>query len=238
MAKFIAIMSGKGGVGKTTSAVNLGLAMHKLGSEVVVLDGNLSAPNLSIHLGNTYFPVTIHDVMQNREQITSAIYQHKTGLKIIPADVAVDSMKLVNFDNLRKHLQDLHLTHEYIIIDGSPGLGRETTSLLNLSDEVLLVSNTDRVSVLDAARMLEMSRKLGKTIAGLVITKFKKDRNTMSLKEIEQYLGLPVIAIIPHDDRFAESLNSKIPFIHLHPNREASKAYHKLAQIITGKVHL
>jgi Mrp family chromosome partitioning ATPase len=69
MARFITVLSGKGGVGKTTSAINLGLALSKLGADVIILDGNLSSPNLSVHLGNTFFPTTIHDVMHGNEPI-------------------------------------------------------------------------------------------------------------------------------------------------------------------------
>lgn len=228
-------MSGKGGVGKTTSAINLGLAMNNLGSEVLVLDGNLSSPNLSVHLGNTYFPVTIHDVMQNTHKINQAIYKHHSGLRIIPADMSMESMRLVNFQELEKKLQDIHLLAEYLLIDGSPGLGRESTSLMNLSDEILIVTNPDTPAVLDAKRLIDFARKLDKTITGLIITKYSQKRYRMSVDEIEKFLDLPALAIIPEDKRFEKSVHRKTPFIHLHPRARASKAYYKLAEIITGR---
>jgi septum site-determining protein MinD len=238
MAKFICVMSGKGGVGKTTSAVNLGLAMSKLGADTIVLDGNLSSPNLSMHLGSTYYPITIHDVMQEKQHIMNAIYTHPTGLKIIPADVAVDSMKLVNFETLRKNIQDLHLITDYVIIDGSPGLGRESTQLINLSDEILVITNPDNSSVLDAKRLIEFAKKLKRPIAGLILTKYKNKRHELTTDEIEKFLGLPIIGKIPHDERFDKSLQHKLPFIHLYPRRKASKMYHELARKITGKMKI
>lgn len=238
MAKFITVLSGKGGVGKTTSTINIGLAMSKLGGEVIVLDGNLSSPNLTVHLGSTYFPVTIHDVMVDSHPIQNAVYQHHTGLKIIPADVSVDAMRIINFEKLKAHLQDLHLLAEYVLVDGSPGLGKETTHLIDISDEVIIVTNPDHASLLDAKRMIEFVKKFNKTITGLMVTKYKDKKHKASLEEIEKFLGMPVITVIPEDHRFEKSLHHRLPYIHLYPARKASKAYHKLAKHITGRVSL
>jgi septum site-determining protein MinD len=232
MARFISVLSGKGGVGKTTSAINLGLALHKLGADVIVLDGNLSSPNLSMHLGNTYFPITIHDVMRTDEPIQNAIYRNNSGLKIIPADISVESMRFVDFDKLRSSLQDLHLLADYVIIDGSPGLGRETTQLINLSDSVLVITNPDKTSIMDAKRLIEFSKRLKKPILGLVVTKYKEKNHTVSSDNIDRYLEMPVLGKISHDERFEKSIHLKKPFIEIYPNRRASKEYFDLARKI------
>lgn len=236
MTKFIAILSGKGGVGKTTSAVNLGLAMAKQGQKVVVLDGNLSSPNLSIHLGSTYYPVTIHDVMQDKSHIRNAVYRHPTGLKIIPADVSIEAMKLVDFDKLNQNIQDLHLETDYLLIDGSPGLGRETTKLLEMADEVIIITNPDEAAVLDAKRLVEFAKYFKKTITGVVVTKIRKRLHHKKIDEIEKYLETPIIAKIPHDHKFEKALHQRTPYLHIYPRKKASKEYHKLAGKITGRI--
>jgi septum site-determining protein MinD len=236
MAKFISVMSGKGGVGKTTTSINLALAMHIKGSDVILLEGNLSSPNLSIHLGGTYFPVTIHDVMQKQHPIKNAIYEHHTGLKIIPADMSVDAMALVNFEELKRQSHDLHLHGDFIIIDGSPGLGRETTHLIDMSDEILVVTNPDPASVVDAKRLIDFARKFGKIIIGVIVSKHKNRRYKLKIEEIETLLGTRVIGVIPECKKFEKSLHQKKPYIHLYPRKRASKEYSKLASIITGRV--
>lgn len=235
MTKFITILSGKGGVGKTTSAINLGLAMAKKGIKLVVMDGNLSSPNLSIHLGRTYYPTTIHDVMSSGEHISNAIYTHHTGLNIIPAEIAIEAMRLVNFEKLRKQVQDLHMLADYVIIDGSPGLGRETTALMDLTDEVLIILNADKASAVDARRVIDMAKKFKKTIIGAVLTKYKNRSYRLSKDELEKFLGIPIIGTIPEDKRFEKSLHQKTPYLHLYPRTKPSKAYTELASRITGK---
>jgi len=232
LARFITILSGKGGVGKTTSAINLGLALSKLGADVVVMDGNLSSPNLSVNLGNTYFPTTIHDVMQNDEPIQNAVYNHQLGFKIIPADIAVDSMKMVDFEKLKKNVLDLHLVADYVIIDGSPGLGRETTQLMDMSDAILVITNPDKASIVDAKRLIEFAKRQNKPVIGLVVNKYRENDHSITSAQIEKYLEMPLLGKIPHDERFENAQYQKQPFIHLYPDRRASKEYFDLARRI------
>lgn len=238
MAKFIAILSGKGGVGKTTSAINIGLAMTKLGAETIVLDGNLSSPNVSVHLGNTYFPVTLQDVIQGTHEIDKAIYNHHSNLKIIPADVSIESMKHVNFEKLQNKLHDLHMLTKYVVIDGAPGLAREADQIINFADEVLIITNPDPVSLLDAKRLVQFAKKKGKTITGVILTKHRRLKDKLKVSDIEEFLNMPVLVTVPHDKRFEISLHKKTPFIHLYPRRKASKAYKRIAEIITGRTDL
>jgi len=78
MARVIAIISGKGGVGKTTTAVNLGAALNKFDKEVIVVDANLSTPNIGIHLGAPMVPVTLNHILRGKANIEDAIYEHSS----------------------------------------------------------------------------------------------------------------------------------------------------------------
>jgi septum site-determining protein MinD len=63
MTRVITVLSGKGGVGKTFVTANLGVTLAEMGKDVTILDGNLTTPNLGLHLGIPIFPRTIHDVL-------------------------------------------------------------------------------------------------------------------------------------------------------------------------------
>ncbi len=236
MAKFIGVLSGKGGVGKTTTSINLALAMSKKGTDVILLDGNLSSPNLSIHLGDIYHPVTIHDVLKDLHHITNAIHNHEVGIKIIPAELSINAMKSVDFEKLYSVLQDLHLHADHVIIDGSPGLGRETEGIINMSDEIIIVSNPDLPSVLSAKRLKNFAEKKKKTVIGVLLTKHKSKFHTMKKEEVESLMETPVIGVIPEDKRFEHSIYYKQPYLKLYPRRKASKEFEKIASILTGRI--
>jgi septum site-determining protein MinD len=83
--RVISILSGKGGVGKTTTVANLGLALSMVfNKKVVLLDGNSTTPDLGLHLGMYSFPHTLEDVLMGKVSITEALYHHPQGISILP----------------------------------------------------------------------------------------------------------------------------------------------------------
>lgn len=230
MAKFIAVLGGKGGVGRTTHAINLGTALMSEGEDVILLDGNLDSPALSLHLGNAYHPVTIHDIMRDNNALIKAIHEHETGLKIIPADFSINSSQNIDYDSLFRNLQDLHLLADYVIVDGSAGLGHNTNQLLRLCDEIFIVTGPDKASIMEAKRLIELAQKLRKTITGLVINKYKKSKYLSNRDAVEKFLGIPALSVIPEDYRFLKAMHYKKPYVYMFPKRKISKQYIKLAK--------
>ena len=235
MAKFIAVLGGKGGVGRTTHAINLGLSLVNVGEEVILVDGNFDSPALGLFLGKQYHAVTLHDVMRDNDALLDAIYEHESGLKIIPADFSVHSSHNIDYDSLFRHLQDLHLHADYVIIDGSPGLGYNSKQLLRLCDEVFIVTGPDSASVMEAKRLLNLAVDLNKTITGLVINKYKKSKYLVHKDEIQNFLGIPALSIIPEDFRFLKSMREKKPYVYMFPKRKVSKQYKDLAKRVSIK---
>src|SRR3989344_74108 len=95
MAKIYGIISAKGGVGKTTSAINLAAALNKLGEDVMIVDANFSTPNVGLHLGAPVVPVTLNHVLDGKANARNAVYEHN-GLKVL-----LSSLAMQNIDNLR-----------------------------------------------------------------------------------------------------------------------------------------
>lgn len=88
MTKVITITSGKGGVGKTTTAINLAAALNSLGKDVILVDSNLTTPNVGIHLGAPIVPVTLNHVLLGKAKVGDAIYEHSSGTKILPSSLS------------------------------------------------------------------------------------------------------------------------------------------------------
>ena len=87
--KIIVITSGKGGVGKTSTAINLGAAMNYFGEDVLIIDGNLSTPNVGIHLGSPEVPINLNHVLMEKAEPFEAVYEHDSGIKIMPSSLSI-----------------------------------------------------------------------------------------------------------------------------------------------------
>ena len=91
MTRILSVVSGKGGVGKTTLVSNISASLVKAGKNVLVIDGNVTGSNLHIHLGieATDNMITLNDVLEDKAFITQAIYRHPLGFSIIPASLSL-----------------------------------------------------------------------------------------------------------------------------------------------------
>src|SRR3989339_136057 len=107
MAKIYAIASGKGGVGKTTSAINLGAALNKFKEDVIVVDANLTTPNIGLYLGAPIVPINLNHVLQGKADIEEAIYEHESGTKIIPSSLSLRDLKKIDTDFLKEAVKKL-----------------------------------------------------------------------------------------------------------------------------------
>src|SRR3990167_5306775 len=123
MAKIITITSGKGGVGKTTTAINLGAALNFFGKEVIILDANLTTPNIGLHLGAPIVPVSLNHVLNGKAKIIDAIYQHESGTKIIPSSLSVKDLRNVNHEGLKEISKRLKKMAVILIFYSAAGLG-------------------------------------------------------------------------------------------------------------------
>ncbi|MBU1975570.1 MAG: cell division ATPase MinD [Nanoarchaeota archaeon] len=234
MTKFISILSGKGGVGKTTTATNLGYALTKLGRDVIVLDANFTTPNLNLHLGAVNLPTTFHDVVQGKTDITNAIYQHKSGIKVIPASMSLKHLKELDFKAARDALSKLKGLTDIVIVDGAAGLGDESVIMLEAADEVLIIANPEITSVSGAVRTVKVANEMKKVVLGVVLTRVRGDKLEMKDADIEKVLELPIIAKIPYHKEVKQSIIRKHPATYIYPENKASKEYFNLAQKLLG----
>ena len=235
MAKIISVISGKGGVGKTTTVSNLGAALVKRGKSVIVIDANVTTPNLSLHLGIPFYPITLHDVLKRKIPVEAALYEHPTGIKVLPASLSADAIKDVNIEKLEGVLLNLLGRADIIIVDSAAGLGREALTAMKLADELLIVTNPDLPSVTDALKTIKIAEDNGTKILGVVLNRFKGKKHEMSISEIRSMLSYPILSIVPEDSAVPKSIKNRKPVVHHKPNSKASIAFKKLAAKISGE---
>jgi len=230
LEKILGIASGKGGVGKTTVAINLSAAMKEFGKNNVIVDADISNANLSVQLGFQYIPVTLQDVLSGNINILQAIRIHPTGLRIIPASLSIDNVN-VDIASLRTHLEQLT---EMVILDFPPGLRDDVRTLIGLCDEILVVTNPELTSITDALKTIEVARKMKKIVVGIVLNRVRKDKYELTSSEVEDVCEIPVIARIPEDKNIRKANFNHMPVIYYKPYAPSSIEFLRLAALLTG----
>jgi len=171
MTRVIVVASGKGGVGKTTLAANLGIALSLHGEDVVTLDLDLSMANLELVLGLEGKPVTLQDVLAGNDIITNAIYEGPGGVKIVPAGLSIHGLKDMRLERLEEVLETLVEDIDILLIDAPGGLERDALAALNVAEELILVTTPEVTSLSDALKTKIVADKIGIDILGVVVNK-------------------------------------------------------------------
>ena len=235
MTKYIGIVSGKGGVGKSTTAINLGSALNYFDKDVTIVDGNLSTPNIGLHLGVPVVPINLHHALRGENHITEAVYLHPAGMKIVPASISISDLRKTNPDRMPHILGHLNGSTDFIIIDGAAGLGKEALATIGSSEEIIVVTNPELPAITDALKTIKLCEELKRPVIGVVLTRTKPNNLDVSLRNIETILEKPVIGIIPEDRSVREALIRKDAVVYTHPNCKASIGYKRLAANILGQ---
>ena len=235
MVQVLGISSGKGGVGKTTVATNLGIALSNFGKRVILVDCNLSTPHMVHYLGDTKFSKTLNDVLKGKIDITNAIYHHN-GVMFVPASNDLEDLVNLDVAKLKKAIKKLADTDmiDYIILDSAPGLGREAVSVLDASDEIVFVSQPLESALADVDRCNQVVKELGKKKVSLVVNMIKHRKYELKPKDIEESVGIPIVGFIPFDKNVERGLVQRKPIVHFKPYSQVSVNYHILAANILG----
>jgi septum site-determining protein MinD len=234
MKKLIVITSGKGGVGKTTTTINLGAAMNYFGKDVLLIDGNLTTPNIGLHLNSPEVPINLNNVLSGKADAFEAVYEHKSGMKIMPSSLSVKEISKIKPERMRDFKEDFKKISEYVLVDSSAGLGVESLSLLHLADEIIVVTNPEIPALTDALKTIKMAEQMRKTILGAIVTRVKKNDIEMQPDTVKGMLEVPILGMIPEDVNVQRALNMRDAVIHTHPKSNASRAYKEIAAQLVG----
>jgi len=232
MKKVIVITSGKGGVGKTTTAINLGAAMNYFGEDVLLIDANLSTPNIGIHLGSPEVPINLNHIMNKNADVFEGVYEHESGMKIIPSSLSIKELSKIKPEKLKNFKEDFSKISNYVIVDCAAGLGTEAISAIEMADELILVTNPEMPAITDALKTIKLAEQLKKDVRGIIITRVKKNKIEMRPETVKEMLDVPVLGMIPEDICVSESLNLKDAVVHTHPKSKPARAYKEIASRI------
>jgi septum site-determining protein MinD len=144
-------------------------------------------------------------------------------------------MKLKQKHHLAHVLNEFVKETEYVLIDCAAGLGQEALNAMQAGDEMVIVTNPEIHALTDALKAYEYAKEIGVKPMGVVLNKVKNKDWEMTKENVEDFLELPVIAMIPDDDAVKRSIAMKQPLVYTFPNSPASRAIKKLAASIIGE---
>ena len=203
--------------------------MNSFGKEVIVVDANLTTPNVGLHLGAPIVPVNLNHVMLGKAKVTDAIYEHESGTKIIPSSLSVRELKRLDHGKLKDVAKKLKSMADYVIFDSAAGLGDEAVGAFEAADELVIVTNPEITAVTDALKTLKMAEEMNKPVRGVIVTKVKGNKNEMSISNIQEMLDLNILGVVPDDKHVLASLRNKDAVLHSYPNSKSSRVYKKIA---------
>ncbi|MCC6639030.1 ParA family protein [Candidatus Falkowbacteria bacterium] len=249
MAKIIAVVNQKGGVGKTTTSVNLAAYLARLGKFVLLVDLDPQS-NATSGLGIDYRNLNhgIYDVLIGRKSMPEIICNTSIpGYKVAPAtlDLAGANIELVNEEQrefrLHQALHESRSHYDYIIIDCPPSLGLLTINGLLAADEILIPVQAEYYALegiahlLHTVKLLQDNLKPELAIMGAVITMFDK-RTSLSddvLQQLYQYFPSRIFrTVIPRNVKLSEAPSHGKSICEYDPECKGASAYERLAREI------
>ncbi|MEA1904659.1 MAG: cell division ATPase MinD [Candidatus Hadarchaeota archaeon] len=240
MTKVYAIISGKGGVGKTTIATNLGVSLGRLRKRILVIDADLAMGGVDTFLGIGETSVALHDLLAGKGNVRGAV-QSAYGIKAIPSGQTLDGFLKSDPEKLKSIVDRVKREQDYVFIDTPPGLNKYSLSPLKAADEALLVVTPELPSIEAVKKLQVISGVLGKKTK-IIVNRLRKPSffnrlrgvKFMESKDIERKLKTEILGEIPEDSAVTQSVNARKPVVVYKPKGSASKAFDELAKEISG----
>lgn len=250
--RIIAVVSQKGGVGKTTTAINLAIGLARRlskGKRLLLVDGDTQAnATLTMLDGKPATTPTIGDVLLDEVDVREAIRPSRvTGVDILPADGSLADATLMLTDELGREqrlksaLKTVEAAYDIVVIDSPPRLDLVSVNILNAAGEVLVPVDAGIYAVVGLARLQETVEKVRRhlnhadlKITGLLLTRVMANKATKDLEHQlrESYGPLVFKSVIPYDVKVEESHARHRSVLEHAPKSRAAAAY----ELLIGEV--
>lgn len=239
-ARVICISSGKGGVGKTHTTVNLGLALARLGKKVLLLDADLGLANINIMLG--FQPTAnLHDVLTGKAELEEVIVSHPSGFDVIPATSGVTEVTNLSEEerlSLLSSFDSIAHDYDYMIVDTAAGIGSNVLYFNVAAEQRLIIIDQEPTSITDAYALIKvLSTDWGVKEFNVVVNKTPQGtdgRATFAKLAAASGKFLPVrlsfLGAIAVDESVSDSIVQQTPTLDLYPSTKVSRDITRLAK--------
>jgi flagellar biosynthesis protein FlhG len=238
-ARVIAITSGKGGVGKTNFAVNLGIALARMGSRVTLIDADLGLANVDVILG--MIPqFNLGHVILGEKQISEVIINGPSGLKVVTSGSGLYKLANLSDKNLERcleYLNEIEKSTDIMLIDTGAGLSRNVLKFVMAAGEVIVVTTPEPTALTDAYGVIKVITSADKktpiwVVVNMIRTENEGNQSMDRLNTVSQrFLGVELakIGYIPLDPIVSKAVKEQQPFIIGHPKSLAAQSINQIA---------
>ncbi len=246
-ARVITVTSGKGGVGKTNFAVNLGITLSKLGQKVLLVDADLGLANVDVMLG--MIPkYNLGHVLLGEKKIADIITNGPAGMKIIPSGSGM--YKLANLGEKKlaqclAHLNELEKTTDIILIDTGAGLSKNVLKFVLAAGEVIIITTPEPTAITDAYGIIKVIASSKRDLPiRVVVNMVKNEKEAEEVMErlsavSQRFLGMDLVSLgfIPLDMVVPKAVKEQQPFVIGHPRSAVASSINQIAsQLINGEI--
>ena len=239
MSEIIVVTSGKGGVGKTTVTANIGLGLAKLNKKVVVVDTDIGLRNLDVVLGlENRIVYNLIDVIEGSCRMKQALIRDKQcdNLYLLPSAQTKDKTAITP-EQMVKLTQDLAEEFDYIILDCPAGIEQGFKNAIAGADRAFVVTTPEVSAIRDADRIIGLLEASEITKTDLIVNRIRmgmvRRGDMMSIEDVTDILGIPILGAIPDDAQIVVSTNQGEPIVGMNPF--AGQAYLNICRRVLGQ---
>jgi MinD-like ATPase involved in chromosome partitioning or flagellar assembly len=218
-ARVVLVFGGKGGIGKSVVATNLASALAVDGARVAMIDLNLQYGDVGVLLNLEAHPISIETVARDGDQVDPDVLERAMatsaeGVRVLLAPSSPESGDLVTGPSLEAILNELSHRYDYVVVDSPAHLEERIIGVMEVADDILLVSSFGITSVKDTKMTLRLLQSLGidRERVALVLNQTRQ-RVSFPAAEIEKSLRFPVLSTLPYEPRMDESVDAGRPLV-------------------------
>ncbi|MBC7971922.1 MAG: septum site-determining protein MinD [Verrucomicrobia bacterium] len=241
MSRIIVVTSGKGGVGKTTTTANLSMTLARRGRKVAVVDADFGLRNLDLLLGlENRVVYTAVDVLSGQCRLEQALVKDKRQPNLVLLPAAQNRTKdAVNPDQMKQLVMALAQTYEYVFVDCPAGIEMGFQNAIAAAKEAVIVTTPEIAAVRDADRVVGLLEANNIKKIQLVVNRIRpamvQANDMMSVEDVQEILAIPLIGVVPDDERVIVSTNKGEPLVLSETPSLAGSAFDNIARRLEGE---